>query len=157
MSSERPRTYALLGQIVKFHAFPAERDGKYCLVEAIVPPGAGAPPNSHAGETESFFVLDGEVEFMVEGQTQRLGAGGFTMVPDGALHAFTAVGDGPARILIVNAPGNMHDAFFTGIGAPVPDGTTKAPPPTAPPDIPALIAFAEGLGMTIPAPEGAAG
>ena len=153
MSGDRPRTYALLGMIVKFHAFPAERDGKHSLVECIVPPGLGAPPNHHDGETESFYVLDGAVEFTVAGETEVLGPGGYAMVPDGALHAFTARGDRPARMLILNAPGIMHDRFFTGIGVPVPDGTTEAPPADGPPDIPRLVAFAAELGMTIPVPE----
>ena len=155
MTAERPRTYALLGLIIRFHAFPAETGDKYCVCEAIVPPGAGAPPNHHAGETESFLVLEGTVEFMIDGATRTLNAGDFQIVPDGALHAFTATGDRPARLLITNAPGRMHDAFFTGIGVPVPDGTTEAPPPDGPPDIPALVAFAGSLGMTIPVPEDA--
>ena len=56
MTADRPRTYALLGQIAKFHCFPEETEGKYCFVEIISPPGTGAPPNHHAGEMETFFM-----------------------------------------------------------------------------------------------------
>ena len=155
MTADRPRTYALLGQIAKFHCFPEETEGKYCFVEIISPPGTGAPPNHHAGEMETFFMLEGAAEFMINGKVQTLSAGQSAIVPDGALHAFTVVGDKPARMLIINAPGVMHDKFFTGIGMPVPDGTEVAPPPDGPPDIPALVQFAASLGMTIPVPEDA--
>lgn len=147
----RPRTYNVLNILMKFHAFPDEVMGKYCLAEALVPVGAGAPPNSHAGETEAFYILDGQIGFMVDGQEFVASAGDFVPVPDGALHAFQAIGDGPARVLIFNAPGNMHEAFFTGIGSVLPEGQTELPEPSAP-DLPAVLKKAEETGMTILAP-----
>ena len=156
----RHRTYDVLGILMKFHAFPDEVQGKYCLVECLVPPGAGAPPNHHAGETEAFHVLEGRIEFTVGERSFEAGKGDHVAIPDGAVHAFRAVGDAPARVLILNAPGLMHDRFFTGIGRELPEDTVDAPPPGPPPtpdQIAGLIAAAEGVGMTILAPEGAAG
>ena len=150
--SERPRTYNVLNILLKFHAFPSETMGKFAFVECLVPPGAGAPPNHHAGETESFFVIDGQVGFMVDGKEILAGPGDHVAIPDGAVHAFQAVGDKPARVLIINAPGDMHDAFFTGIGTPLPEGQTELPDP-AEPDIPMVLAKAEEVGMTILAPQ----
>jgi quercetin dioxygenase-like cupin family protein len=158
MTASAPhRSYDVLGQLLRFHAFPGEVSGKYCLVETIVPPGLGAPPNHHAGETEAFYVLDGEVEFMVDGQTRRVGAGGFVAIPDGAVHAFSAVGARPARLLILNAPGEMHAAFFTKVGREVPDDTPAPHPPQGPPDLAAIGAAAAAVGMTLMAPEGVPG
>ncbi|SHO64782.1 Cupin domain-containing protein [Pseudoxanthobacter soli DSM 19599] len=146
--SQRPRKYNVLNILMNFHAFPSDVDGKYCFVECLVPVGAGAPPNHHAGETEAFYVVDGAVGFLVDGREWVARAGEFVPIPDGAVHAFKAVGDGPARILILNAPGHMHDAFFTGIGTPLPDGQTALPAPSQP-DIPAVLAKAHETGMTI--------
>lgn len=146
--SQRPRKYNVLNILMNFHAFPSDVDGKYCFVECLVPMGAGAPPNHHAGETEAFYVLDGAVGFLVDGREWVARAGEFVPIPDGAVHAFKAVGDGPARILILNAPGHMHDAFFTGIGTPLPDDQTALPAP-AEPNIPAVLAKAHETGMTI--------
>lgn len=149
--SERPRTYNVLNILLKFHAFPSETMGKFAFVECLVPVGAGAPPNNHAGETENFYVIDGQVGFMIDGKEILAGPGDHIAIPDGATHAFKAVGDRPARVLIVNAPGNMHDQFFTEIGAPLPEGTTELPDP-AEPNIPAVLAAAESCGMTIVGP-----
>lgn len=152
--SDRPRTYNVLNILMKFHAFPAEVQDKFCLVEATVPVGAGAPPNHHAGETEAFYILDGQIGFMVNGEEILARAGDYVPIPDGAVHAFQAVGDTPARVLIFNAPGKMHDAFFTGIGTVLPEDQTTLPEPTAP-NIPAVMAMAQETGMTILAPQDA--
>ncbi|RVT82026.1 cupin domain-containing protein [Rhodobacteraceae bacterium CCMM004] len=143
------RRYEVLGILMTFHAFPRDVMDKYCLVECVVPPGRGAPPNHHAGETEAFYVLDGIVEFTIDGQTRSHGAGAHVAIPDGAVHAFTAVGERPARILILNAPGHMHEAFFTSVGTPVADDRTVPQPPDGPPDVAHVVAVAERSGMTI--------
>ena len=154
MGNARPRTYDVLGNVIKFLAYPDETDGKYCVMECIVPKGAGAPPNKHAGEMETFYVLDGEVAFHVDGEDILAQKGAFLTVPDGAVHAFSGVSE-QSRLLILNAPGVMHEKFFTGVGTELPEGTTQPLPPSGPPDVPALVAKASSLGMTILAPDGA--
>lgn len=148
----RPRTYETLGILMRFHAFPEEVENKYCLVEAVVPPGLGAPPNHHAGETEAFFMLEGRAEFTVDGTKTEVGQGGYVAIPDGAVHAFSATGDRPARLLILNAPGHMHARFFTELGKPVADETGHPAPLGGPPDIARVMATAAATGMTILAP-----
>ena len=149
------RTYNAMGILFRFHAFPAETMGKFCLVEAMVPPGLGAPPNHHAGETEAFYVLDGEIAFTLAGETQQVPRGGFVSVPDGAVHSFQAVGSEPARLLIINAPGYMHEAFFTRTGHPVADATIASQPQDGPPDVDRILAVAADVGMVIVPPSGA--
>lgn len=149
MVEARARTYQSMGILFRFHAYPAETLGKFCLVEAIVPAGLGAPPNHHAGETEAFYVLGGAIEFMADGQTRRLSAGDYVAVPDGAVHAFAAVGPEPARLLIINAPGHMHEAFFTKTGEPVDDHTANPRPLDGPPDVARILAVAAEAGMVI--------
>ncbi len=153
MSEARPRTYHLLGNLLTFHAFPSETGDRYTLVEIKTAPGAGAPPNHHAGEDECFFVVEGEFDFLVDGQTISATAGDFVKIPDGAVHAFTCTGDRPGRLIGINAPGLMHDIFFTQAGEAMPDGTTDVPAPDGPPDIPAIMAVANKAGMTILPPE----
>ena len=144
----RPRTYNVLNILTKFHAFPDEVDGKFCLVECTVPVGAGAPPNHHAGETEGFFVLEGQLGFVIDGEDRAAGPGDYVAIPDGAVHAFQAIGERPARVLVLNAPGQMHEAFFTGLGTPLPEGHNDLPDPTEP-DIGAVLKVAGEVGMTI--------
>ncbi|MEM8700934.1 MAG: cupin domain-containing protein [Pseudomonadota bacterium] len=153
MEQSRPRVYHLLGNLLTFHAFPEETGNKCTIIEIKTAPGAGAPPNHHAGEDESFFVLDGEFEFLVNGETKRVSAGEFVKVPDGAVHAFTCTGQSAGRLLCINAPGEMHDTFYTEAGEAMPDGTSEVPTPDGPPDIPAIMAVANRIGMTILTPD----
>ena len=96
-------------------------------------------------------MLGGQIGFMIDGKEILASEGDFISIPDGAVHAFQAVGDTPARLLILNSPGNMHEDFFTGIGTALPDGQTELPTPSEP-DIPAVLKKAEAVGMTIIAP-----
>ena len=149
--SEKHRTFNVLNILLKFHAFPSETMDKFCMVECLVPPGAGAPPNHHAGETESYFIIEGEVGFMVDGKEFVAKPGDNVIVPDGAVHAFSAIGDRPARIMIIDAPGTMHEQFFTEIGTELPEGQTDMPEPSEP-NIPVVLAAAEACGMSIVGP-----
>ena len=47
----------------------------------------------------------------------------------------------------------MNDTFFTEAGEAMPDGTTEVPAPDGPPDIPAIMAVADKVGMTILTPD----
>lgn len=149
----QPRTFHLLGNLLHFHAFSSETGGHYCVVEAKTAPGAGAPPNHHKGEQECFYVLEGTFEFMIEGKTRQAGPGEFVAIPDGAVHAFTNVGSAPGRVIIINSPGAMHDAFFSSAGEALPEGTTDIPAPNGAPDIPHVLSTAQAAGMTILPPQ----
>lgn len=148
------RRFHLMGNILHFHVFSHEVGGKYCLVEARVAPGAGAPPNRHAGEEEVFTVLEGTFDFVLDGEHLAAGPGDVVRVPNGALHHFRNSGTSPGRLMIVNAPGAVHDAFFTQLGEPVPEHSWALPPPGPAPDIPAMVAKAAALGVRIELPGG---
>jgi len=139
-SSAATDTYYMLGILLRFLARGAESGQAYCLVEALVAPGAGPPPNRHPEDDEAFYVLDGSFDFEIAGGTSRAGPGTHLQVPRGGIHAFRNVGATPGRLLILNAPGKVHVGFFTEAGEPMPPGTRELPPPSSqPPDIPRIL------------------
>lgn len=109
----------------------------------------GALPNHHAGETEAFFVLEGTAGFTIDGAPRQIGSGTYVAIPDGAVHSFHATGATPARPLILNAPGHMHERFFTETGYPVDEGTRAPAPLEGPPDVARILAVAASSGMVI--------
>jgi quercetin dioxygenase-like cupin family protein len=139
-------TYHLLGNLLRFQARPNDTGGAYCLVESVTAPGAGAPPNRHPGDDEAFYVLEGEFEFLVAEQTISAPAVAFVKIPNGAVHAFKNVGEGPGRLLIINSPGRAHERFFSEAGEPMPPGTRALPAPSAP-DIPKVLEIGRQNGM----------
>ncbi len=147
------RHYNVFGLLVSFRILPKEVENKFVLMEALVPPGLGAPLNSHAGETEAFRVLEGEFEFFVNGHKVPARACDTVVVPDGAPHTFTCTGAHPGRLEIINAPGRMHVDFFRGVGQPLADDTTLPEPPACPPDMAHVMQVAQATGMTLLPPQ----
>jgi quercetin dioxygenase-like cupin family protein len=64
----------------------------------------GAGPHFHKLHVDSFYVLEGELQFWVGDETHRAGPGTFVAVPPGIIHAFTNPGPGSVRFLNVHAP-----------------------------------------------------
>jgi hypothetical protein len=70
------------------------------------------------------------------------------------MHSFRNIADTPSRMLLINFPGDLHEAFFETIGDPLPSGTTQFPEMKAP-DIAAIVQTAAQFGIHIPVPENA--
>lgn len=62
----------------------------------------GVDPHSHDDHVDSFFLLDGEVDFLAGDETVRLGPGSYFAAPLGVTHGFRPVG--PARLFNIHAP-----------------------------------------------------
>jgi mannose-6-phosphate isomerase-like protein (cupin superfamily) len=105
---------------------PSEQTGgAYSLFEIMSHPQGGVPPHIQHREDECFYVLEGEFEFLVEDLTTRMGVGSLLYVPRGNLHAYKNVGDKPARMLVSQTPGGLHERFFKELGKPVEDPTAS--------------------------------
>jgi mannose-6-phosphate isomerase-like protein (cupin superfamily) len=75
------------------------------FLEYEVGPGYQGPgPHYHERHVDSFYVLDGELEFTVGGETVHAPAGTYLLVPQGVVHSFTNPGPGGARFLNIHAP-----------------------------------------------------
>jgi mannose-6-phosphate isomerase-like protein (cupin superfamily) len=81
------------------------------MIEFELEPGFGGPdPHEHDDHVDSFYVLEGEAEFLMDGDTVRLAAGSFVAAPLGVEHTFSNPGPGRARLLNVHAPSTgFHD------------------------------------------------
>jgi quercetin dioxygenase-like cupin family protein len=74
-------------------------------IDLVFEPGwAGVAPHSHDDHTDSFYVLEGEVEFLVNGEWRHGGPGTFVSAPPGVEHGFRIAGESRIRVLNVHAP-----------------------------------------------------
>jgi quercetin dioxygenase-like cupin family protein len=64
----------------------------------------GVDPHTHDDHVDSFYVLEGEVEFTVEGQAIRGGPGTYVAVPQRVVHGFRNAGADRIRVLNIHAP-----------------------------------------------------
>src|SRR3954465_7341388 len=144
------RTIAVVGDVYRFLATGDDTNGTYALWEALVPPGGGPPPHVHSREEEGFYVLEGEINFTVNGARTAPPAGTFANMPVGTPHSFKNESDRPARMLISVAPAGLERMFFE-FGVPVAQGATTAPPTTEE-EIDRFLAVAPRYGIEVRLP-----
>ncbi|SVS88818.1 Quercetin 2,3-dioxygenase [Klebsiella pneumoniae] len=140
------------GDIYTIKASSRDTNGAYTIMEAVIPAQKGPPPHIHSREEESFFVLDGELEFFADGERTVAGVGASVTVPKGSLHYFKNLGDTPARMLIIAVPAGLDDYF---IEVSQPEGTfSEVNPPVMDEDqIRKMIDLAPKYGIEIKTPE----
>ena len=138
-------TVHLLGTLITFRATAAETEGLFSLVDTTTAPGQGTPPHLQRDDAEAFYVLEGEYEFVLGEQNLTRGPGSFIFVPRGMPHGFRNAGAAPARMLIINLPGGLHENFFVEAGEPVADASVF--PPMTPPDVPKIVAAGARYGI----------
>jgi quercetin dioxygenase-like cupin family protein len=79
---------------------------EYEVLEFDCEPGFGpVDPHVHDAHTDSFYVLEGEIEFTLGEETVRAGPGTWVAVPPGIRHGFAIPGPGRTRFLNIHAPG----------------------------------------------------
>ncbi len=99
------------GSVMLFKAVSATTHGRLSLMDRILPPGgAMPPPHSHTANEEAYFVLEGEVTFLVDGHEQIGGPGCAVLVPGGVPHTFGNRSSVSSRLLVIHAPG--LDSYF---------------------------------------------
>jgi mannose-6-phosphate isomerase-like protein (cupin superfamily) len=104
------------GSQMWFKATAATTSGRFSLMERTLPPGGRMPPSHHhVGNDEAYFVLEGVVEFRIDGEVASGGPGTCVVVPPGASHTFGNTSAAPARLLVLHAP--ALDGYFVELAA----------------------------------------
>jgi quercetin dioxygenase-like cupin family protein len=109
-AAEEGKTVSLGPNRVAFLLRADQTGGRYSLTEFTLapPPAPGPPMHVHETEDELTYVLEGELEFALEGRSKRASAGSFFLVPKGTTHTLRNLGPGAARILVLLTPPGRH-------------------------------------------------
>jgi quercetin dioxygenase-like cupin family protein len=89
---------------------PVVKVGPHCgsrrigILESELPPGGGFPGHSHDGYEEAFYVLDGSIDYLLDGAWVTAAAGSTIFVPPGREHGFRNTTTRPARHLAISSP-----------------------------------------------------
>ena len=110
----------VLGHKVTTH----DTTGDYDLMVAETPPKVqGPPPHLHNSFKESFLIIEGEMEFFVNGEKRLVKAGESVDIPPKTLHTFANNGDRPCKWVNIHSPKGFR-SFFEEIG--IPEGEENA-------------------------------
>jgi quercetin dioxygenase-like cupin family protein len=136
------------GGLVTFKATSEQTGGRFVLLEQLARGGTTSTWHAQPGYEESFYLLEGEMTFWVEGEEPlRASAGSFVHVPEGVAHALRVDSD-TARFLNL-ASSAQHEGFIREAGEPA-EG--RELPPEGPPDLQKVGAAARRHGVEILGP-----
>ena len=102
-----------------------QTEGRYCLIDMLVPDGSGPPLHRHSFE-EMFTLLEGELEFIFRGQTMNVAQGATVNIPANAPHQFRNASGKTVHMLCMCTPAGQEE-FFAQVGDRVASRTS--PPP----------------------------
>ena len=77
------------------------------LLEITFEPGSGVDPHFHKGHSDSFYVLEGELEFHVGDDVFVATPGAYVLAPPNVVHWFRNLSDGPVKLLNLHTPGGF--------------------------------------------------
>ena len=129
-----------------------ESGGAVTVMEMHMPAGSGPPPHTHPGG-ETVYVLDGTLDYHIDGKVVPGKAGDTFHIPAGTMENFVPTSE--LRILVAYTPGGI-DKFFLEVGE-TPGGPGLPPPMAGPPPqefLEHLVEVASRYGMDIELPPG---
>ena len=121
-------TLSILGMPLRFLCDAGDTDGAWSLMEQEIPAGRGPPLHRHVWD-EAYYVIEGALDFEIDGKQVRIERGDFTYLPRKTVHAFKGASPSPSRVLIFAAPAHSS-AFFEDVNREVrmvPDDLAKVP------------------------------
>ena len=121
-----------------------ESGGGFTLLDNTNPAGTFLPPHVHKREDETFYILEGEFEFTVAGQTLTAGPGATVFAPRDIPHSFKVLSSTPGRALVLTTPGGFDKCV---------EELSRLP--LDPPDMPTVFQVCARYGIEfLPAPAG---
>ena len=121
------------------------------VIEMNIPPGSGPVPHEHPSFQESFYVLEGEVEFRTKSGIYTGRKGAMVTIPEGGpVHNFRNVSGEMARLLCIVAPAGL-DAFFKEVSNALAKEGKPQPPTDA--EKAKLLETAERYGQKLYPPD----
>ena len=100
----------VLGMPLRFLCDSRETGERWSLFDEDIPLGMGPPPHRHDWD-EAYYVLDGEVDFEIDGEAVTIRAGDFARLPANTIHGFKGASAAGARVLIFAQPGHSSEFF----------------------------------------------
>ena len=82
----------VLGMPLTMLCEASETKGNWSLFEEEVPLGMGPPPHRHDWDG-AYYILEGQVDFLIDGDTVRSSCGDFNYLPRGTTHGFKGASD----------------------------------------------------------------
>lgn len=102
--------------VLGHHITTHPTSGNYDLAKGKTPPYTkGPPPHSHKILHEVFLIIEGKMDFVVQGKKRTLSSGEMVDLPPNAIHTFINPYDQPCTWVNIHSPKGFMQ-FFNKIG-----------------------------------------
>ena len=143
-------SYWYLGNLMSVLVSSEDTNGQFSLLHHQMIPGLEPPPHTHSNEEESFYILEGEIEFTVGNDVFHAKPGDWVFLPRNVEHAFKVLTE-KVDVLMHLTPGGF-EGFFLEMSEPAKE-LSLPPRPEGPPDVPKLLETASRYGIAFAKPE----
>ena len=147
LKANQGESVSVVGDRYTFLTTKEQTEGTFAQMEFYIPPGGGSPPHTHHNEDEFFYIVEGELEFHIDGNQVIAKEGDFLFGPKGVPHNFKNVTEVPVVMICTVMPAGLED-YFRGVGIPLPSRDSQPIPPTKE-DKNKMIALASKYGLEI--------
>ena len=89
-----------------------QSDGRFSVLDEVWHPGFTVPPHFHKEHAEVFYVVEGQVEWTVGGETHVVGPGGLVYIPPDTVHSVKVVGNKDYRGVMIYNPGGYENNIY---------------------------------------------
>jgi quercetin dioxygenase-like cupin family protein len=144
-TTERDRWF--LGTLLQLRATGADTGGQLAVMEQTAARGFSPPRHVHRREDTALLVLEGAVTVLMGDERVELGPGGFVWLPRDVPHTFRVDSDVVRQLEFVTPAG--IEQFHVEASD---QAAALAVPPPGEPDIPRLMAAADGYAAEIVGP-----
>ncbi|HJT85237.1 MAG TPA: cupin domain-containing protein, partial [Nitrososphaeraceae archaeon] len=101
----------MLGDILSIYLSKNETNGTFSILDDKVYPGGGPPPHIQTREFEAFYILEGELDFNIDGKKVTAKTGTVINIPPNVAHNFKNNTNSVVKMLIIIAPAGLEKMF----------------------------------------------
>ncbi|MDQ2719421.1 MAG: cupin domain-containing protein [Bacteroidota bacterium] len=153
IDSGQGQSLSVVGDSYRILISGEQTDNNYAVIDMLIPPGGGPGPHAHKDIQEMFYVVEGEIDFKMEGGSYIAKKGAFVNIPlGGSVHCFKNTTDKIVHLLCTVVPAGL-DSFFKEIGKPVESGVFLASPNLTKVELDKLKSLAEKYGQELYPPD----
>jgi quercetin dioxygenase-like cupin family protein len=101
----------MIGDILSIYLSKHETNGTFSILEDRIYPGGGPPPHIQTREFEAFYILEGELDFNIDGRKVTAISGTVINIPPNVTHNFKNNTNSIVRMLVIIAPAGLEKIF----------------------------------------------
>mgnify|MGYP003575274922 CR=1 FL=1 len=111
----------MIGDVLSIYLSKNETNGTLSILEDRIYPGGGPLPHIQTREFEGFYILEGELDFNIDGQKVTAKTGTVINIPPNVVHNFKNNTNSIVRMLVIISPAGL-EKMFEEVGTEIPNG-----------------------------------